>query len=70
MEDPNPRVFFEKFGESGLNFSVWFWIDSQSDEREFKIPSDLRFKIIKKFGKNNIAIPYPQRDIHIIDKDK
>lgn len=70
MGDPNPRVFFEKFGESGLNFSVWFWIDSQSDEREFKIPSDLRFKIIKKFAENNIAIPYPQRDIHIIAKDK
>lgn len=65
VEKPDPRVFFEAFGESGLNFSVWFWIDSQIDEREFRIPSDLRFKIIKKFGENNIAIPFPQRDIHI-----
>lgn len=70
LEKPNPRVFFENFGESGLNFSVWFWINSQSDEREFRIPSDLRFKIIKKFAENNIDIPFPQRDIHIIPKDK
>lgn len=70
VEEPQPRVFFEKFGESGLNFSVWFWIDSQSDEREFRIPSDLRFKIIKNFADNNIKIPFPQRDLHIIDEDK
>lgn len=68
LDEPNPRIFFEKFGESGLNFSVWFWIDSQSDEREFRIPSDLRFKIIKKFEENSIKIPYPQRDIHIRTK--
>lgn len=66
VDEPDPRVFFEDFGESGLNFSVWFWIDSQQDEREFRIPSDLRFKIIKKFSENNISIPYPQRDLHII----
>lgn len=65
LKKPAPRVFFEDFGESGLKFSVWFWIDSQNDEKEFRIPSDLRFKIIENFGKNNIAIPFPQRDIHI-----
>ncbi|MGO1468944.1 MAG: mechanosensitive ion channel family protein [Tissierella sp.] len=70
VEEPKPRVFFEEFGDSGLKFSVWFWINSQSDEREFRIPSDLRFKIIKKFEENNISIPFPQRDIHIIPKDK
>lgn len=65
IEETKPRIFFEDFGESGLNFSVYFWINSQSDEREFRVPSDLRFKIIKKFGENNIRIPFPQRDIHI-----
>lgn len=65
LQNPRPRVFFEEFGESGLDFSVWFWIDSQEDEREFRIPSDLRFKIVEKFEENNISIPFPQRDIHI-----
>lgn len=70
VESPNPRVFFENFGDSGLAFSVWFWIDSQSDEREFRIPSDLRFKIVEKFAEHDIEIPFPQHDIHIIPENK
>ncbi|WP_423190321.1 mechanosensitive ion channel family protein [Alkalibacterium sp. f15] len=70
LESPTPRVFFEGFGESALKFTVWFWIDSQSDEREFIIPSDLRFKLFKKFAENNIEIPFPQRDIHVISNKK
>lgn len=65
LDEPEPRVFFEEFGDSSLDFSVWFWIDTQSEEREFRIPSDLRFKIVEKFEQNNIEIPFPQRDIHI-----
>lgn len=70
VNEPRPRVFFEDFGESGLDFSVWFWINSQLDEREFRIPSDLRFKIIKKFSENKIDIPFPQRDINIRSENK
>lgn len=70
IDRPEPRVFFEGFGESALNFTVWFWIDSQSDEREFTIPSDLRFKIFSKFTENDIKIPFPQRDVHVISDSK
>ncbi|MCC5896010.1 MAG: mechanosensitive ion channel [Alkalibacterium sp.] len=65
LKDPEPRVFFEEFGESSLDFSVWFWIDTQSEEREFRIPSDLRFKIFQKFEEHHIEIPFPQRDVHM-----
>lgn len=70
IERPAPRVFFEGFGDSALDFTVWFWIDSQSDEREFTIPSDLRFKIFKKFAENGIEIPFPQRDVHVISNNE
>ena len=70
IDRPSPRVFFEGFGDSALDFTVWFWIDSQSDEREFTIPSDLRFKIFKKFAENNIEIPFPQRDVHVFSSEK
>lgn len=69
VDTPKLRVFFENFGDSGLAFSVWFWINSQTDEREFRIPSDLRFKITKKFAENNVEIPFPQQDVHIIMED-
>lgn len=65
LAEPEPRVFFEEFGESSLDFSVWFWIDTQSEEREFRIPSDLRFKIFQKFEEHDIEIPFPQRDVHV-----
>lgn len=65
LDDPSPRVFFEEFGDSSLDFTVWFWIDTQTEEREFRIPSDLRFKIVEKFEQNNIEIPFPQQDIHV-----
>ncbi|MEC6748168.1 mechanosensitive ion channel domain-containing protein [Marinilactibacillus sp. XAAS-LB27] len=67
LNDPKPRVFFEAFGDSSLDFKVWFWIDQQTDEREFRVPSDLRFKIFEKFNEHDIEIPFPQRDLHMID---
>lgn len=70
LDTPKPRVFFEDFGDSGLAFSVWFWINSQTDEREFRIPSDLRFKIVEKFADHQVEIPFPQRDVHVITEDE
>lgn len=69
LDEPKARVFFEEFADSSLNFSLWFWINSQTDEREFLIPSDLRFKIMKKFREENVEIPFPQRDLHLYKKD-
>lgn len=66
--EPEPRVFFEEFGESSLDFTVWFWIDTQSQEREFRIPSDLRFKIFQKFEEHGVEIAFPQRVVHVKSK--
>lgn len=67
--EPEPRVFFEEFGESSLDFTVWFWIDTQSQEREFRIPSDLRFKIFQKFEEQGVEIAFPQRVVHVKSKE-
>ena len=32
--------------------------------------SDIRFEIDRLFRENNITIPFPQRDIHIISKEQ
>ena len=61
---PNPIVFFNDFGDSALMFEVHFWVlDTWSIEI---IKSDLRFSIDKLFRENNIQIPFPQRDVHVI----
>lgn len=58
------RVRFENFGDSSLDFKAFFWTD-RTWEIEF-IKSELRFEIDKAFRANNITIPFPQRDLHII----
>ncbi len=63
LKSPNPFVLFEDFGDSALIFSINFYLnDSFSDP---KIKSEIRFRIDRLFRKNNISIPFPQRDVHI-----
>jgi small-conductance mechanosensitive channel len=62
-EDPAPFVRFNDFGNSSLDFQLFFWTDNSFEVENIK--SDFRFSIDKKFGENNITIPFPQRDVHI-----
>lgn len=65
--DPSATiVLFTDFGDSSLNFKVVFTV---SDSFKAIFPkSDIRFEIDKLFRENNVSIPFPQRDIHIIEK--
>ena len=63
LNKPKPFVLFEDFGDSALQFSLYFYLtDSYGDP---SIKSDIRYKIDAAFRTNNIAIPFPQRDIHV-----
>ncbi len=63
---PTPKVFFKAFGDSSLDFEIHFWVTETWDIEIIK--SDLRFYVDKLFRKNNITIPFPQRDVHMIQK--
>lgn len=64
VKEPIPLVLFEDFADSSLNFSLYFYVaDGMASPL---IKSNLRFRIDKAFRENDIAIPFPQRDIHII----
>lgn len=65
---PTPSVVFMDFGESSLDFRVAFTIEDSFNSRIPK--SEVRFAIYKLFEENNISIPFPQRDIHIISKEE
>lgn len=62
--DPKPFVRFTNFGNSSLDFKLFFW--SYEDLRIDNVKSDIRIYINRKFKEHNITIPFPQRDIHII----
>ena len=61
---PQPKVRFIDFGDSSLDFELLFFSDNMF--RIERVKSDIRFMIDHKFRVNDIHIPFPQRDLHII----
>lgn len=59
-----PLVRFQDFGDSSLVFYLMFWTSDIFPVEQIK--SELRYKIFKAFRENNITIPFPQRDVHVI----
>lgn len=63
QKQPQPMVYFNDFGESSLDFSVFFW--SEESFWVERVRSDIRFTIYDKFAAHHIKIPFPQRDLHL-----
>ena len=66
LKYPAPFVIFRNFGDSSLEFEVYYWIELRKSSG-IKVSSDLRHHIAAVFKREGINIPYPQRDIHIIE---
>lgn len=64
LKSPEPNVLFTNFADSSLNFRVAFTLNNSFEARFTQ--SNIRFEIDKKFRENNITIPFPQRDVHLI----
>jgi len=65
LKDPAPRVIFEDFGADALVFVLEFWIDYAKGADGRQIASDLRFMTEKALAEAGIAVPFPQRDLHL-----
>lgn len=63
VEDPKPRAYFKEHGDSSLNFDLLAWVNSPVNV--ITVRDSIREKIDEKFKKENIEIPYPQRDDHL-----
>ena len=65
LQEPKPMVTFEQFGDSSLNFTLRCCVSTI--ERRWQIVHDLNVAINKILKEHDIEIPFPQRDLHIID---
>lgn len=61
-KEPVPFVRFNDFGESSLDFTVYFWTEDVFRVENNK--SNLRVVISRKLREHHIEIPFPQRVIH------
>ena len=64
MKDPGPSCYLKEFGDSSVNFMLFFWVEDVSSGR-YRAKSDVMMSVWKKFKEHNITIPFPQRDIYI-----
>ena len=59
---PPASAFVTEFAESSINYKLLFWVADPLDA--FNVGSDLRRAIWKRFEKEKISIPFPQRQIY------
>ena len=60
---PAPRIRFRRFGDSALEFELLCWIDLP--ELKGRTIHQLNWAIHEEFRKQEIEMPFPQRDVHI-----
>jgi small-conductance mechanosensitive channel len=65
LDEPQPVVLFEDFGDSALVFDVFFWINATAERNLRVVRSDIRFRIVELFESDDIVIAFPQRDVHL-----
>lgn len=62
LKDPTPSVVFNSFGESSIDFTLFYWIDSR-ESSQFQA-SDMAIPLLKEaFEAAGIDIPYPIRTL-------
>ena len=65
LASPAPRVRMRAFGDSALEFDLLGWI-SHPEVRGLAT-HQLLMEIARRFMEEGIQIPFPQRDVHMID---
>lgn len=62
--DPKPKVVVRNFGESSVDLQLRVWI--KNARQRMNTISTITDRVKTAFDAENIEIPYPKRDIHII----
>ncbi|MEO1519369.1 MAG: mechanosensitive ion channel domain-containing protein [Cyanobacteria bacterium J06633_2] len=60
---PKPEVWFQGFGESAMQFDILVW--TGEPRNQFRVKSDLYYRIEASLHRHDVAIPFPQRDLHV-----
>jgi small-conductance mechanosensitive channel len=68
LAEPEPFVrFIPGFGDSALNFTLICRVGTFVDQ--YLVQHELRKRILARFRREGITIPFPQRDIHLYAHD-
>ena len=67
LAEPQPKVFLTQFGDSSINLDLGFWIGDPEGGKA-NIVSDVIFSIWRAFKENGVSIPFPQREVRILNE--
>lgn len=65
LEDPEPKVRVNNLGESSVDFAVRPWVKTDD---YLDVYWDITREVKIRFDAEGISIPFPQRDVHIIEE--
>jgi small-conductance mechanosensitive channel len=65
LQQPPPEVRLLTFADSAIQLQLIVWIAEARED--LVVASSLRFAIDREFRKHGISMPFPQRDVHIIE---
>ena len=67
LVEPAPAVLLKEFAESGINLELGFWV-GDPEQGVGGLRSDINIAFWRDFKQAGIAIPFPQREIRIINE--
>lgn len=62
-DEPEPKVFFQEFGDSSLKFVIYIWARAYNVPDEVK--DEINCRIVKRFEAEGIEIPFPQLEVRM-----
>ena len=65
LDEPAPVMLLLELGESSVDIAVRPWVQSGD---YWLVRSDLLERIKRALETAGLSIPYPQRDLHIVDQ--
>lgn len=66
LSTPAPAIHVSAHADSAVELLLWSWVKPEDHWAvHFKLYEDVK----KEFDKSSISIPFPQRDVHIIEKN-
>lgn len=68
LRDPAPNALLRAFGESGIDLVMNVWI-SDPENGTASLQSEIYLDIWRAFKKHNVSIPYPQREIRVLNSE-
>jgi small-conductance mechanosensitive channel len=69
LKVPLPLVLLEDFGDNALQLRADYWLDISLQDNSRQVASEIRLSIDRCFAEHGIAIPFPQRDVHLDSRD-